>query len=511
MNSWSFNTGKLLISYISPSLYGPAILLFLIQQILLGESLIIATIYSFTLAIVAANFNLLKGLSSLNGLLFTLYAASAILAHTLICIFLNLKITIESDPQNELIILNLVGFCTFFVATLIYRAWRGNQDSETSWVAMFGLTNHLSLSIFSVSALLVMTYVSYYSWLPNELQRFTQISYACLIIGATRLSNIQGKGFLGLFFIISGLAITWKAHGLSGMKSSLMSPVVCIIFAAALARLRVGIYTLLLTIATLIIVAVVAFAIQPLRNLEQSTSKDSRLEYAGALLTADLYHRYDLQLSNLSAQQKSMLKNAQSSHIKESKTAKAGMLNRISLYKSNAAMVSAIHERGAIPFNLYLSELLILPRIISGDNFQRDKMSAFYGRYAGEIGKKNRSTGVAFSSHIISYAHGGYLMLILNLLVSVIVLFMLQDKIFGINPLSKNIGQAWFILLVWSLGFSPDVLTIWHLISRKLPIFVISYALALIISRILANKASSSHQITTQKTVIPYQPKQSAR
>jgi hypothetical protein len=510
MNSWSFNTGKLLISYISPSLYGPAILLFLIQQLLLGESLVLATIYSFTLAIVAANFNLLKGLSSLNGLIFTLFAASAILSHTLICIFLNLKITVESDSQNELIILNLVGFCTILAGTLIYCAWKKNQNSEISLTTIFGLENHLSLSFLSMSALLVLTYAFYYDWVPIHLQRFLQLSYLCLIICATRLANIQGKGFLALIFMISGLAITWKAHGLSGMKSSLLAPLISIIFAAALARLRVDIYTLLLTIATLIIVAIVAFAIQPLRNLKQTSQNDSRLEYAGALLTADLYNRYDLNFSALSAQQKQMLK-VNSRGIRESKTAKAGILNRISIYSSNAAMVKAIQERGPIPFNLYLSELLFLPRIISGDNFQRDKMSAFYGRYAGEIGRTNRSTGVAFSSHIISYAHGGYPMLVINLLCSVIFIFIMQDKIFGNNALSNNIGQAYFLSLVLGLGAGFEVLTIWHLISRKLPIFVISYALILIISRLLANKASSSHQITTQKPITPYQPKQSAR
>jgi hypothetical protein len=151
-------------------------------------------------------------------------------------------------------------------------------------------------------------------------------------------------------------------------------------------------------------------------------------------------------------------------HLQQSNS-QHGMLKRMTLLEDDTKMVLATQSQGFIPISKYFEEMIIIPRVFSGTYVLDDKISAFYGRYSGSIGRKNFTTGVAFNGFILAYAHGGYGVAILFTVSAALALFILLPMVFG-QSIRNLVAQSF--LLTNGIESMISVHFVFYIVSRGL-------------------------------------------
>jgi hypothetical protein len=223
-------------------------------------------------------------------------------------------------------------------------------------------------------------------------------------------------------------------------------------------------------------VSVIAVAIQPLRNLKEPITNEFRIKLALAYTVLDLDRRYNLKLDINDRELVGIVDRLKHDGREFKKGSSAGILTRISYLEDDSKIVEAVRQKGKIPLEKYFEDIIFVPRSISGETYVTDKLSAFYGRYAEVIDRFDNVTGIAFSGHVISYAHGGYLFMICSMFMSVLFIFILVTAVFG-NTLQLNDLSSLFALLYITTGENGlSFQNLWYLLSRWIPIIILTYS-----------------------------------
>jgi hypothetical protein len=474
-------------------------LLLFSQQLWIGESLTTTLIFTMSLVVFFVGFNLLNGLKSIPGILFGLHGLSSIIAHALICVIEGVKVSDDMDPNLDLALVNFFSLVTLTFAAIIYKQTAKSRGILYSTLESINVSPNLPLGIPTLLILAVSVFGLYSNLIPSSLTFLFQISFAATCIVACRMiaeNRAKLVAYLAVVFII---AIAWKGHGLSGMKSSLVMPLAQVMLAAALINLRMQWLLITSVLILFACINILAFAIQPLRHLRPGIDNEARLAHAIAYLAIDLERRYSIELPISQPEVKSLIEILRAQSSGQDKIERVGMFSRISLTVDDGKMLRAINERGQIPLEKYFEEFLVIPRAVSGEEFRLDKISAYYGRYAGSIGRFNTDTGIAFSSGTISYAHGGLLFLIVNLFCGGLAIFWLSHLTFGSEAKEYDIGKIWMIALFTSTDIGIEISSLWLMATRKLPIAIASYILIYILCK-FANALLQKRSISTEKS-----------
>ncbi len=470
-----FEAKKILPDRIPLWLIWSSCALFGMQQLWLGESLITMMVFTLSLVIFFLGFNLLGGLQTFPGIFFGLYGLSMNLVYALLCSIEAMKVSDQMDQDLDLLLINLISISCLCVAALIYKKTPDYQGLQPSVFATLKISNNLPNNSPTLIVLVACVAAYYGNLIPYSLAFLFQFSLPATCLVACNMLNSGRAKILPYLSITAVILIAWRWHGLTGMKSSLIMPMATALAAAAMVNLRLSWTLITLVLAVFICINVIAFAIQPLRNLPPNIGQEERVAYALAYLTVDLERRYSIELPIQQQEVKALSEMLRSRSSKNEQLEKLGIFSRISLVADDAKMLDAVKERGFLPIEKYFEEVIFVPRAVSGETFRLDKISAYYGRYAGSIGRFNTNTGVAFSSGTISYAHGGMLFLVLNLFCGALLMFWLTHLVFGSHVIQYDLSRLWMLSVLTSSSSSIELTAFWYLLTRGIPLAIVSY------------------------------------
>jgi hypothetical protein len=498
----NFKTSALLIDRIPLPYFGIFSLIFFLDQLYLGESLVAPGLHVVSMFLYVLNFNLLRGLKTIAGSMLSIYATSNVGAYSLICMIARIPMSDMMDPDQEILILNLGGAIALTAACYVFSRMNLKNPLVEKVIPLFGQNTSLPEGVPTLVILTAMTVGLNVLNLPDEARGFTAILSPTMFLVAWRLFADPRTKKPAMICMLLVLAMTWASAGLSGMKSSLLLPLMMLGGTAAMVKVQVKRSVVAGFVAVFVGVSVVAFAIQPLRNLKMQVSNEMRLQLALALLLNDLDTRYDIKVDVGDRKLRRTIDRIAYETRKAEKGNSAGALNRLSYFKDDSKLVQAVQRKGELPLEKYFDETVLVPRSVSGDNQRDDRLSAYHGRYAEILGRTDRNTGIAFSSHIVAFAHGGYTFMMAITFISALMIFVLTATILGTNTRENDFSILFTLGYLSALDHGLSVLSLWHMTTRMIPILVVTYFILNYVTQILARYITFSEPLVDHSSPV---------
>ncbi len=476
MKKGSLNSSSLLFERISLPFFSLYCLIFFLDQIQLGESLITPGFHVATMFVYAVTINMLKGLKTFAGLMVFMYSILSVGSFSLICLLTRSTMSELVDAEQELLLLNLCASIVIFSASYVFTRIKFGEPLVSKILPIINQKENMPKSVPALITLTGLAIATNFKYFSGELSKIiTVISPLMFLVGWNLYSAQKSRTTaIACFFIV--IVTIWISAGLSGMKSSLLLPLIAIAGAATMVGVRFNRLTIAGFAVVFAFVSVIAVAIQPLRNLKEPITNEFRIKLALAYTVLDLDRRYNLKLDINDRELVGIVDRLKHDGREFKKGSSAGILTRISYLEDDSKIVEAVRQKGKIPLEKYFEDIIFVPRSISGETYVTDKLSAFYGRYAEVIDRFDNVTGIAFSGHVISYAHGGYLFMICSMFMSVLFIFILVTAVFG-NTLQLNDLSSLFALLYITTGENGlSFQNLWYLLSRWIPIIILTYS-----------------------------------
>lgn len=482
----NFKTSALLIDRI-PLLYsGLFSLIFLLDQLLMGESIVAPGLHITAMLLYVMNFNLLRGLKTIAGFMVGIYATTNVGAFSLICLIARIPMSDIMDPDQEILILNLGGAIALTGASIIFSKMNLKSPIVDRIIPTLGQSTTLPEGTPTLLILTGLLIVLNMLNLPDEARNFvTVLSPTTFLVSWRLFSNPKTKR-TALICMLLVMAHGWTSAGLSGMKSSLLLPLMMLGGTVAMVNVELKRSVVAGFVAIFVVVSIVAFAIQPLRNLKGQVSNQTRLKLALAFLLHDLDTRYDVKIDVEDRNLRRMLTRISTEAKMPEEGNSAGALNRLSYFKDDAKIIQAVQRKGELPLEKYFEEIVFVPRSISGSENREDRLSAFHGRYADILGRWDRTTGIAFSSHILAYVHGGFAFMMAVTFLCGLAIFTLTAVVLGTNTKENDLSILFTLGYLSALDHGLSIFSLWHMITRMIPALVITYCGLYFVMQIIA-------------------------
>jgi hypothetical protein len=472
--------------------------IFFFDQIQFGENMMAPGFHAVTLFVYAVTINMLKGLKTFAGLMVFIYCMLSVGSFSLICLISRSTMSELVDTEQELLMINLCASVAIFFASYIFTKINFSKPIASKYLPMINQTENIPNSLPSLFILTGLTLATNFTFSSGEMARFIAVLSPLMFLAAWKLYLVRGSRNIAIacFFLV--VVSMWTYAGLSGMKSSLLLPLIGIGGAAAMMGIKFKRLTVLGFALLFVSVSVVAFAIQPLRNLKGPITNESRFKLAIALIVFDLDKRYDLSLDIKNREVNNILDRLAHENRDLKKGSSAGILTRMSYFEDDSKMIEAVRQKGEIPLEKYFEEIIIVPRVISGRTFVADKISAFYGRYAEVIDRFNTTTGIAFSGHIISYAHGGYVFMLTSMFISVLSTFILVTAVFGKSLQLTDLASLFALLYITIADHSLSLQSLWFLLTRGIPAIIVTYSLVYFAIQLVSDLLGSKSPVQSK-------------
>ncbi len=444
-------------------------------QLFQGTLPIFALYIFFFHVCMGITFNILGGLSSVEGWLITLFG----LRHVVISQFMKVFFGQAADqglkdPETTglvysigmALVLSIAFLCSRFNIRFknLIKPHSNSISNKLSWALYFG-------GIFCQTMVMFQYYFSIYLTpfinLLSYLQPLTFLGIAYELNKV--LTRTEGKSFLSLG---SGLMLGWSfIFGvLNASKLLMFEPVFVLLVTLVLNSYRVSLKEILLGFVTLLLMILV---LTPLSNDGRSVyRKNSWKDTIPALKeyleqnfsSIERYHEYKMHLESSSMSELGFEKYYYEKAFP--------LLDRFSLVHEADVLISAYNFREPEGFKFFWDRFYILPRSLTGKWLKDSElMGDALAKISGLIREENNGTAIAFGFFAESYAIGGlWGVIIFQLIVFTGYIIIIKSLEL---PYGDKIWLVFLIVYLQNVFSESGIIGLSFAIVRKFPLLFI--------------------------------------
>lgn|GEM_PF-1600284 len=393
------------------------------------------------------------------------------------------------DSQENLYVSYLLAVTANFIAVLVIRPMFRRTKESSSNLSYFLQSAESKLEKCGTTKLLLALtglMIVIRKYVPGSAPIVEYLFVLLIYVGSRSVVEKRASRFLVSAMVGSVVVSIWISDGLSGMKASLVAPLIHIILACLAFKIRIKKMWIVSFATVFLVVALVATAIQGLRVMGATVSQEQRAIIAVAMIEGFLIRTFHMEISNPISDQQLLSQFSKSSgDEKEDRTL---LLKRSSVLSSDIALLEAFYRKSGLEYGYFFEAFRFIPKSV--ENVEAgNSSSAYFGRYAEIWSQQDYISGLTVSGPLVWFIYWGGLGVIFNYFILNLLTQLVGNSVFAINSLAtRAFGITTVFVISEDSGF-----TLFKYLYRLFPFSILFFAIAAAIVLVL-NKLLNSNR-----------------